>query len=87
MRKPVTNQITVKGQNIENNNPIVGMFDKPFYTNKEMVEMLDCTEKTLRRYRNDGYLGYSRIGDKFYYTANDIILFLQRSHIDPYQFS
>ena len=53
----------------------------------EVVEMLDCTEKTLRRYRNDGYLGYSRIGDKFYYTANDIILFLQRSHIDPYQYS
>jgi hypothetical protein len=87
MRKPVTNQITVKGQKIENNNPIVGMFDKPFYTNKEMVEMLDCTEKTLRRYRNDGFLGYSRVGDKFYYTAIDILLFLQQTHIEPYQYS
>ena len=87
MKKPVTNQIAIKGKTIENVDPIISMFDKPFYTNKEVVEMLDCTEKTLRKYRNDGFLGYSRVGDKVYYTANDIILFLQRSHIDPYQYS
>ena len=39
--------------------------------------MLDCTEKTLRKYRNDGYLGYSKVGDKYYYTADDIYLFLK----------
>ena len=49
--------------------------------------MLDCTEKTLRKYRNDGYIGFSRIGDKFYYTATDILLFLERTHTEPYQYS
>ena len=49
--------------------------------------MLDCTEKTLRKYRNDGYIGFSRIGDKFYYTANDILNFLERTHTEPYQYS
>lgn len=87
MKKPVTNQIAIKSKTIENVDPIISMFDKPFYTNKEVVEMLDCTEKTLRKYRNDGFLGYSRVGDKFYYTAGDILLFLQNTHIDPYQYS
>ena len=54
---------------------------------KEMMKMLDCTEKTLRKYRNDGYIGYSRVGDKFYYTAEDIYMFLKNSHIDSYQYS
>ena len=36
-----------------------------FYTNNEMIKMLDCTEKTMRKYRNDGYLGYSKVGDKY----------------------
>jgi hypothetical protein len=87
MKKPVTNQIAIKGKTIENVDPIISMFDKPFYTNKEVVEMLDCTEKTLRKYRNDGFLGYSRVGDKVYYTAGDILLFLQNTHVDPYQYS
>ena len=87
MRKPVTNQFTVKDKVIENVNPIMNMFDKPFYTNKEVMKMLDCTDKTLRRYRDDGFLGYSRMGDKFFYTVDDIILFLKRTHIEPYKFS
>ena len=49
--------------------------------------MLDCTEKTLRKYRNDGFLGYSRMGDKFYYTVEDILMFLKYTHVDPYQYS
>ncbi len=70
-----------------NENNIIVKFDKVFYTNKEMAKMLDCTEKTLRKYRNEGYIGYSRIGDKFYYTANDIYMFLKNTHIVAYQYS
>ena len=87
MTVPTTKQIIIKDKTIKNENPTVSLFDKPFYTNREVLKMLDCTEKTLRRYRNDGFIGYSRIGDKFYYTVEDIILFLNRTHIEPYQFS
>ena len=34
---------------------IVAILNKPLYTNKEMMKMLDCNDKTLRKYRNDGY--------------------------------
>jgi hypothetical protein len=86
MNTQKSKQITIK--EIESNeNQIVVKFEKVFYTNKEMMKMLDGTEKTLRKYRNDGYIGYSRVGDKFYYTAEDIYMFLKNSHIDSYQYS
>ena len=87
MKRPVTNQITINEKTVQNDNPIISMFDKPFYTNKEVMKMLDCTEKTLRKYRNDGFLGYSRMGDKYFYTVNDILMFLKYTHVDPYQYS
>jgi hypothetical protein len=78
---------TIKDTDQESPNPIITMFNKPIYTNKDIMAMLDCTEKTLRKYRNDGYIGFSRIGDEFYYTANDILNFLERTHTEPYQYS
>ena len=81
MKESLVNNVELKNSNM------LVKFDKVFYTNKEMIKMLDCTEKTLRKYRNDGYLGYSKVGDKYYYTADDICLFLKNTHIDPYQYS
>lgn len=86
MNTQKSKQIAIKEID-SNENQIVVKFDKVFYTNKELIKMLDCTEKTLRKYRNDGYIGYSRVGDKFYYTAEDIYMFLKNCHIDPYQYS
>ena len=85
MKKQNAKQISVN-EFVSNDNQMYVKFDKVFYTNKEMMKMLDCTEKTLRKYRNDGWLGYSRIGDKYYYTVEDICLFLKNTHIDPYQY-
>ena len=86
MRKQIAKQISVN-EIVSNDHQMLVKFDKVFYTNKEMMKMLDCTEKTLRKYRNDGWLGYSRVGDKYYYTVDDICLFLKHTHIDPYQYS
>ena len=65
---------------------IVAMLNKPLYTNKEMMKMLDCNDKTLRKYRNDGYLSYVRVGDKIYYTVDDICQFIKNNHIVAYQY-
>jgi hypothetical protein len=65
---------------------IVAMLNKPLYTNKEMMKMLDCNDKTLRKYRNDGYLGYVRVGDKIYYTVDDICQFIKNNHFVAYQY-
>lgn len=65
---------------------IVAMLSKPLYTNKEMMKMLDCNDKTLRKYRNDGYLSYVRVGDKIYYTVDDICQFIKNNHFVAYQY-
>ena len=65
---------------------IVAMLNKPLYTNKEMIKMLDCNDKTLRKYRNDGYLSYVRVGDKIYYTVDDICQFIKNNHFVAYQY-
>lgn len=59
-------------------------FLKPIYTNKDMMDMLGCTEKTLRKYRDEGYLTYSRCGDKYFYSPKNIILFLEKTSCDMY---
>ena len=59
---------------------------KALYTNKEMRELLNVNDKTLRWYRNDGKLGYSQIGNKFFYTAKDLNEFLANNHMSAYYY-
>lgn len=60
---------------------------KILYTNKEMLELLRVNNATLKKYRDDGYLGYSKIGDKYFYSMPDIQAFLRNTHNEPYLFS
>ena len=75
-----------QNQNTIEIDSIVVMLNKPLYTNKEMMKMLDCNDKTLRKYRNDGYLSYVRVGDKIYYTVDDICQFIKNNHFVAYQY-
>ena len=81
-----TNSQITNDENIVNVDAVAAMLTKPFYTNKEMMKMLDCNDKTLRKYRNDGYLSYVRVGDKIYYTVDDICQFIKNNHIVAYQY-
>lgn len=60
---------------------------KIIYTNKEMLELLQVNNATLKKYRDGGYLGYSKIGDKYLYSMSDIQAFLKNTHYEPYLFS
>ena len=73
-------------ENVIDVDAIVAKLDKVLYTNKEMMKMLDCNDKTLRKYRNDGYLSYVRVCDKIYYTVDDICQFIKNNHIVAYQY-
>lgn len=53
---------------------------KILYTNKEMLELLRVNNATLKKYRDGGYLGYSKIGDKYFYSMSDIQAFLRNTH-------
>ncbi|MBO7071804.1 MAG: helix-turn-helix domain-containing protein [Bacteroidales bacterium] len=56
------------------------------YTNHDMMEMFSITAPTLRKWRNEGELSYTQIGDKFYYSAEDIKQFLLNHHNLAYIF-
>mgnify|MGYP002308048667 FL=1 len=48
------------------------------YTNKELMKLLGVENRYLKNLRDNGYLSYSRHGDKFWYTQNDVDTFLRR---------
>lgn len=48
------------------------------YTNKELMKLLGVESRYIKNLRDNGYLSYSRHGDKFWYTQNDVDTFLRR---------
>jgi len=54
------------------------------YDNKTLMEMLRIKDKYLKKLRDNGYLGYSREGDKYWYTQEDVDRFLRHFHFDAF---
>ena len=48
------------------------------YDNKTIMELLNIKDKYLKKLRDNGYIGYSRCGDKYWYSQSDVVLFLRR---------
>ena len=58
--------------------------EKRIFSNADILEMLQIKTSTLRKYRDEGYLGYSKVGDKYFYTVEDVNRFLEKSHNEPF---
>lgn len=57
---------------------------KTLYTNSEVKELLGIGDKLLKKYRDDGKLGFTQVGDKFWYTLDDLEKFLyHENHYFP----
>ena len=54
------------------------------YDNKALMELLRIKDKYLKKLRDNGYLSYSREGDKYWYTQEDVDRFLRRFHYDAF---
>ena len=54
------------------------------YDNKALMALLNIKDKYLKKLRDNGYLGYSREGDKYWYTQEDVDRFLQRFHFSDF---
>lgn len=54
------------------------------YDNKALMELLDIKDRYLKRLRDNGLLGYSRYGDKYWYTQADVESFLSQCHYAPF---
>ena len=61
-----------------------GRVGKRIFSNADILEMLQIKTSTLRKYRDEGYLGYSKVGDKYFYTVEDVNRFLEKSHNEPF---
>jgi hypothetical protein len=59
---------------------------KEVYTNKEMLELLDVHPKTLKKYRDNGWIGFTQYDDKFYYSSADLQHFLNYRHEIPFAY-
>lgn len=54
------------------------------YTNAGIQELLGVKDKLVRKYRDDGLLPFHKVGDKFWYTQQDVEEFLARSYVPAY---
>ncbi|MBD5202078.1 MAG: helix-turn-helix domain-containing protein [Bacteroidales bacterium] len=54
------------------------------YDNKALMALLGVKDRYLKRLRDNGLLGYSRHGDKYWYTQTDVDNFLARCHCAPF---
>lgn len=50
------------------------------YTNKTIKEVLGIQDKLLKKYRDNGLLSFHQVGDKFWYTTDDIQQFLSKNY-------
>ena len=55
------------------------------YSNSEVMALLGVKDKLIKKYRDDGLSAYTQVGDKFWYTQNDVDKFLARNYYAAYR--
>ena len=50
-----------------------------YYNNKELCKVLGVEERLIQKYREQGLLAYSKIGDKYWYSQQDVLDFLEKT--------
>ena len=63
---------------------IASVSSPALYDNKALMTLLGVKDRYLKRLRDNGLLGYSHLGDKYWYTQADIDRFLARCHNAPF---
>ena len=53
---------------------------KTHYTNQEVMELLQITSATLKKWRDNKIIGYSAVGNTYFYTDKDIENFFKNNH-------
>lgn len=61
-------------------NSIVTVQPKQLYTNKSLKELLGVGDKLIKQYRDNGLLSFTQVGDKFWYSQEDVHKFLAVNH-------
>lgn len=56
--------------------------DGATFSTKQVCQILDCSLRTLQKYRETGRIGFSQLGEKIWFTPKDVDAFLSR-HRNP----
>lgn len=56
------------------------------YGSLDAMEILGVGDKLLKWYRDNGYLSYSHVKDKFWYTEEDIKEFLKKNKFKAFAY-
>ena len=65
----------------------ISAFAEPrIYDNKAIMGLLGVKDRYLKRLRDNGLLGYSRHGDKYWFTQVDVDRFLARCHFASFAY-
>jgi hypothetical protein len=56
---------------------------KVAYSTRELSKTLDVSSQTIKKWRNAGMIGYSKIGSIYFYSDKDVRDLLSRVHHDP----
>lgn len=54
------------------------------YDNQSLMKTLNVSSAYLKKLRDEGYISFSRHGDKYWYTKSDIERFLSRFHYEDF---
>jgi len=55
------------------------------YTNKELMKMFDVSSATVKKWRDEGYIGYSAVYNTYIYSLKDVKEFLKKTHFDAFR--
>ena len=50
------------------------------YSNQEVIDLLEISSATLKKWRDQKLIGYSAVGNTYYYTDEDIESFFRNNH-------
>lgn len=58
--------------------------EKMSYTNQEIMMMFGISTGTLKKWRDEGLLGFSRVDNTYMYSKQDVADFLKATHFDAF---
>lgn len=50
-----------------------------YYNNKEVQQLLNVDDKLIRKYRDEGLLGHTKVEGKYWYNQKDVADFLEKN--------
>jgi len=51
-----------------------------FFDNQEFIQLMNISKRTSQEWRNNGFIGYSQLGNKIYFRLSDVLQLLHDNY-------